>query len=58
MNAEQVIIGDDNLPTDLKWKLAEFCEFLDTKYETKNGTTALYWMLAYHISNELLHGKK
>ena len=54
---EKEAIGTNPLPYDIKIKLAEFCEFLDEKYETKNGTTALYWMLSYQIANELMKGR-
>ena len=57
MDDERVSIGQNGLPYDLQLKLADFCEFLDEKYETKNGITALYWILSYQIANELMKGR-
>ena len=57
MDYETSVVGNNKLPYDLQVKLADFCEYLDTVYETKNGTTALYWALSYQIANEITKGR-
>ena len=51
---ERVVIGEDNLPADIREKLGGFLDSLDPDYEFVNGTTAMYWYLASVISNNLV----
>lgn len=46
-------VGVNPLPKDAQEKLAEFLNWLDVRYETTQGTTALFWELSYHIANRI-----
>ena len=46
-------IGANGLPAAIDYKLAEFLDWFDVHYNTKNGTTALYWQLAATIKEQL-----
>lgn len=47
-------IGANTLPLDVQQKLGEFVDWLDERYEAKNGSTALYWGLSYFIAEEIV----
>lgn len=49
-----VEIGTNPLPEDAQKKLGEFLDWLDVHYETKEGTTSLYWYLSYEIASRLI----
>ena len=45
--------GANTLPKDAQEKLAEFLNWLDTEYETTQGTTDLFWELSHLIGNRI-----
>lgn len=52
--AAPVEIGENPLPKDVQEKLGEFLDWLDVNYETKQGTTEMFWSLSYEISKKLV----
>lgn len=51
-------IGSNPLPIDAQIRLAEFLDWLDTKYETEHGVTSLFWELSYMVGNQIKGGQK
>jgi hypothetical protein len=51
-------VGSNPLPIDAQIRLAEFLDWLDTKYETKQGVTSLFWELSYTIGSQIEGGRK
>ncbi len=51
-------IGSNPLPIDAQIRLAEFLDWLDTKYETEHGVTSLFWELSYMVGNQIKGGRK
>ena len=54
---DHIPVGSNPLPIDAQIKLAEFLDWLDSRYETSQGITSLYWQLSYMIGNQIKGGR-
>lgn len=46
-------IGSSGIPPDVEEKVGELVDWIDQNFETKTGTTAMYWSLAYTLAGLL-----
>jgi hypothetical protein len=47
---KNIEIGSNPLPQDVQEKLGEFLDWFDEHYETKQGTTELFWFMSHEIA--------